>query len=176
MGAAVRQNGSVIDMIMWDLDETLLPSETLRAVRHGADPCDLALVPAYTGIALHAGIADAIRRSSVVQCGLVSSSPRWYVDQILREHLPEASFDVLVTYDDVVNLKPDPEPIQRALAQLSIPPDRALYIGDDLVDHQACLAAGVRFLGAGWADTPTFPAETETLEHPLDLLELLDEA
>jgi FMN phosphatase YigB (HAD superfamily) len=44
--------------------------------------------------------------------------------------------------------KPAPVGLLRALAELGVPPERALHIGDDEVDEQAAAAAGVQFAHA----------------------------
>lgn len=162
---------------MWDLDETLLPSQHLLDARHRSDPCELARLPHFAGTALHDGVAEALIGAPNVRIGLITSSPRWYVEQILACFLPEVRFDVLVTYEDVAgNIKPDPEPLLVGLQRLGRDPSTAVYIGDDLVDHQACESASVRFLGAGWADAPTYPSTSEVLAHPLDILTILGSA
>lgn len=164
----------MIELVMWDLDETLLRSEHLREARHRSDPCELARLPGFAGTALHAGVTEALLGTSEVRTGLVTSSPRWYVEQILDCFLPEVRFDVLVTYEDVAgNIKPDPEPLLVGLERLGHDPSNAVYIGDDLVDHQACEFAKVRFLGAGWAEAPSYPSSSEVLAHPLDILTIL---
>lgn len=165
---------AMIELVMWDLDETMLPTRHLRDVRHRSEPCALEQVSTFTGTALHDGVSDAVIGISGVRTGLVTSSPRWYVEQILESLLPDVEFDVLVTYEDVHAIKPDPEPILLALQDVGSDPGRSVYIGDDLADHQACTAANVRFLGAGWADAPTFPSSAEVLAHPRDILTILE--
>lgn len=161
-------------VVLWDLDETLLATRPLLHMRHSKEPLVLTDSGAYRSIRLHAGVDEIFRRLRSGRAALVSSSPRWYVDQILAHHLPDVSFDVVVTYDDVANIKPDPEPLLLALELLGVSADEVVYIGDDLVDYEACRAAGVRFLGAGWADKWTFPSHAETLLHPFDLLKVLE--
>ena len=166
----------MIELVMWDLDETMLSSQHLLDARHRSDPCELARLPGFAGTALHDGISDAVGCIPGVRTGLITSSPRWYVEQLLDCFLPDAQFDVLVTYEDVRAIKPDPEPLYLGLRKLGNEPSRAVYIGDDLVDYQACASAGVRFLGAGWADAPTYPNSAEVLSHPLDILTILGSA
>lgn len=164
----------MIELVLWDLDETMLPSQHLRDARHRPDPCELIGLPDFAGTALHDGVAEAVLGTPGVRTGLVTSSPRWYVEQLLDRFLPEVRFDVLVTYEDVQAIKPDPEPLLLGLRKIGSDPRRAIYIGDDLVDHQACAAASVRFLGAGWADDPTYPSTSEVLAHPLDIMTILE--
>lgn len=164
----------MIELVLWDLDETLLPTNALRDARHGSQSCELASLAAFADIALHGGIGDAMARMSGIASGLVTSSPRWYVDQLLHAFLPHVAFDVVITYDDVRRIKPDPEPLGLALTRIGTKPERAVYIGDDLVDLQASGAAGVSFLGAGWAELTTYPPGTRALGHPSELFEFLE--
>ena len=163
----------MIDFVMWDLDETMLPSQHLRDARHRSDPCELTRLPDFAGTGLHDGVSHAVLGIPGVRTALVTSSPRWYVEQLLELFLPEVHFDVMVTYEDVQTIKPDPEALLLGLRMLGCHPGRAVYIGDDIVDHQACSSANVRFLGAGWADAPTYPNTAEVLAHPLDILAIV---
>lgn len=158
-----------------DLDETLASTAFLREARHRGVPIDLLSVPGFTDLELHRGMRTALTRlRQRFNVGLVTSSPRWYVDQLLRRLLPGFAFCSIVTYEDVASIKPDPEPILTALTNLSIEPCCAVYVGDDLVDHQAALRAGVAFVGAGWAEQPTFPVEAVQARQPFDLLDCLE--
>ena len=162
------------DLVLLDLDETLLPTEALREARHAERPSDLALVPGYELIRLHDGIRDGLAALSLfTRIGLVTSSPLWYVDQLLCAHLPDVEFEAMVTYEDVEKLKPDPEPLRLALTRTGVSADRTLYVGDADVDFEACEAAGIAFRGAGWADLPTFPAWASWVRTPQDLVELI---
>lgn len=59
-------------------------------------------------------------------------------------------FDVIVSADDVVNPKPHPEPILKALDMLKITPEQAIYVGDSLFDIDSSQQAGVRIIGVSW--------------------------
>lgn len=60
------------------------------------------------------------------------------------------AFDVVITDDDVVHPKPNPEGLIAALGALHIPPSQAFYIGDSLLDCEAAHAARVPFGAALW--------------------------
>ncbi len=59
--------------------------------------------------------------------------------------------DAIVTIDDVVQPKPHPEPVQRALEALGIAPGEAIMVGDSIVDIQAAEAAGTVSVGVAWS-------------------------
>ncbi len=61
-----------------------------------------------------------------------------------------ARFPVVMGFEDVSEPKPHPEGILRALEQLSIPPERALMVGDSVADIEAAKAAGCWSCLATW--------------------------
>jgi phosphoglycolate phosphatase-like HAD superfamily hydrolase len=171
-----RSGGQVVSgiprLLLLDLDETLLPTSALRDIRHSGECADLADVSIYLELRLHAGVISTLELlATQLRLGVVSSSPRWYVEQILADHLPGLSFDPIVTFDDVTELKPDPEPLQKAVELSGIPVTDIWYVGDALLDHEACRRMGMPFLAAGWAGTEDFPRGTRVLARPSDLAE-----
>jgi pyrophosphatase PpaX len=59
-------------------------------------------------------------------------------------------FQTVVTLDDVENAKPDPEPVQKALARLDSTPERAIMVGDSKYDILAGQNAGTKTAGVSW--------------------------
>lgn len=53
----------------------------------------------------------------------------------------------LITCDDVLNTKPDPEGAVKALAQLGVQPEEAIFVGDLDVDISAGTKAGIATVG-----------------------------
>ena len=161
----------LLKLLLLDLDETLLPTQVLRSARHGQAVCDLTQVAGYRAVAPYPGLPAVLTElAHRVPLALVSSSPRWYVDQLLRAHLSFVPFEVIVTYDDVTAIKPDPEPLLLALARTQVESHEALYVGDDLVDYGASAFAGIAFLGAGWAQHTSLPTASIRLPSPTALL------
>jgi pyrophosphatase PpaX len=77
--------------------------------------------------------------------------------------------DVLVTMEDTVLHKPDPEPLLLAVNRLGATPTEAVYVGDAIVDVQAARNAGMAAVAVTWgagvreqleAMAPTVVAET----------------
>ena len=90
----------------------------------------------------------------------------------------EDIFEVIIGIDDVVNIKPDPEPILLALERLGASKEEALMIGDNSHDIEGGHNAGVRTAGVAWtakgeAYLATFKP-TYMLQHITDLLEIVD--
>jgi pyrophosphatase PpaX len=102
------------------------------------------LVDCYGQAELFPGVVEVLEMLALRQIpvGIVTSAERVLVEKALN-HLPiRRHFQTIITYDDVENLKPSPEPILKALSALNIQPSRTLYIGDYLVDIAAGKAAG----------------------------------
>jgi len=97
------------------------------------------------------GVPDALRRLAVAgfAMGLVTAGHRGLVESQL-DHLGLGSIlPVRVCGDDPVAAKPDPEPLNRALAALRAggDPGDATYVGDAPDDMRMARAAGARAIG-----------------------------
>lgn len=106
---------------------------------------------------LHAGVLAHVRRRMPwrpgarrllaelhrqgVPCALVTMSWRLLVDAVL-EALQPLTFDAVVTGDEVVSGKPDPEPYLRAAAALRVDPQQCLAIEDSPTGVASAGAAG----------------------------------
>ncbi len=73
--------------------------------------------------------------------------------------------DVLVTAEDTHNHKPHPEPVLKALEELSAPPQEAVFIGDSPYDVHSAHAAGVRAGAAAWGPFPRDVLEAENPDY-----------
>ena len=82
--------------------------------------------------------------------GIVTAKRRSTVD-LAFARLPLAHlFEVVVGGDETKRHKPDPEPLQLALARLEADPAEAAYVGDSPYDMQAARAAGLCAIGVTW--------------------------
>lgn len=59
-------------------------------------------------------------------------------------------FDCVITADDVERYKPDPEPMEKAMAQLHVTAAESLYVGDSAFDVDMAQRAGVMMVGVSW--------------------------
>lgn len=82
--------------------------------------------------------------------GLVTSKGRKMTDRSLQHVGLSALFDTIVTYEETTRHKPLPDPVDLALSRLSLPADRALFVGDSPHDMHSGRAAGVRTAAAQW--------------------------
>ncbi len=93
---------------------------------------------------------------------LASNSPRHFVDGVLADLGMTGVFDVVVTIEDVVRRKPDPEMLHVALARFGVAPGAAVVFEDSRPGVQAALAAGCPVI---LLDNPAHPVPRELPRH-----------
>lgn len=79
-------------------------------------------------------------RRNAVPTALVTNSGRLIVDEVLAQ-LHDHAFDAIVTGDDVVRGKPDPEPFLLAAGHLRLAPQRCIVVEDSLNGLGGAVAA-----------------------------------
>ncbi|MEC1523465.1 pyrophosphatase PpaX [Neobacillus niacini] len=91
----------------------------------------------------------------------------------------DSFFDVMIAYDHVKKVKPDPEPIFLALEKLDSKPEETLMVGDNFHDVLAGKNAGTKTAGVSWTiKGRDYLAKFEPdymLENMTDLLTILGE-
>ena len=114
--------------------------------------------PAFVGalrFRLTEGAADALAALKRERLALACVS-NW--DPTLEARLEELGvarlFEAVVTSAEAGAAKPDPRIFDVALARLGTEPGRALHIGDDDVDREGALAAGLAFAPPPLATLP----------------------
>ncbi|RIB35494.1 MAG: hypothetical protein BXU00_00040 [Candidatus Nanoclepta minutus] len=78
--------------------------------------------------------------------GIVTSSSRSFTEKVLDNLGLKGFFDVVITSDDVKNLKPDPEPYILALNRLKLLPDECLAIEDSIYGIISAKNAGINVI------------------------------
>lgn len=95
-------------------------------------------------------LQDLERRG--LKIGIVTRNCRVAVERILGQNtLPH---DVLVTRDDVDQVKPHPEHLTTALRELGVPAERALMVGDHPMDIKAGRIIGARTVAVSTGYSP----------------------
>lgn len=172
-----------IKTIIFDLDNTLAKTDSLEDIRlahdlYGMDEAinNVQLFPKTLKVLDHL-------KSIGLPLGLVSNSPRWYVDKFLDHFDLTKYFEVVLTYTEtskINGVKPSGLGIIEALRQMGIPPHKdVLYIGDDAKDILASYDAGVTPIVPSWASRvpvahmPAAVLSTDFLIESLDDLEHL---
>ncbi|NNE17372.1 MAG: HAD-IA family hydrolase [Myxococcales bacterium] len=107
------------------------------------------------------GIIEVVRtlHRNGVKLALVTSKLSRGANRGLRLLGLEEEFPVRVCADDVVQGKPHPEPVLKALSALDASPSDAIFIGDSDHDIQAGRRAGVETAAVSWG-----PFAREALE------------
>nr|WP_290443572.1 pyrophosphatase PpaX [Sporolactobacillus kofuensis] len=83
--------------------------------------------------------------------GVVSTKRRDMVERGLHVTQMGNFFETVVTSDDVHQLKPNPEPVEKAMHALSAMTDSTLMVGDSPADILAGERAHVRTAAVGWS-------------------------
>jgi pyrophosphatase PpaX len=129
-------------------------------------------------VTIYPGVLDAVREIKAVgtQTGLVTSKNRHGAVRGLKLVGLEALMDVLVCADEVVNPKPHPEPVEKAIALLGADPATTVYVGDSIHDMHSGRKAGVHTAAALWGPFKRSHLESAQpdywLETPADLVRL----
>jgi len=99
------------------------------------------------------GVSETLRllKTAGMKMAIVSTKKKDMVIRGLGLLDAEGVFDEVITMDDVVKTKPDPEPILLALDRLGATADEALMIGDNYHDIVGGQNAGVRTVGVAWS-------------------------
>ena len=80
-----------------------------------------------------------------IAAGIVSSGRRRRIARTLRRDGLENRFKVIVGFEDVEELKPNPIGLLRAVDALGARKERCLYVGDSVTDAETARRAGVQF-------------------------------
>jgi HAD superfamily hydrolase (TIGR01549 family) len=81
-----------------------------------------------------------------VKTGLVSNVGKKALEKALQKTNILQFFDVIISRNDVQNLKPSEEGIDLALNRLQVTEEKSLFIGDSLDDIHAAKEAGLRVI------------------------------
>ena len=85
-----------------------------------------------------------------LKLGIVTGKARRSLDISLEALGWERLFDAIITGDDVVRPKPDPEGVLKILSQLNTEKNEALFIGDSDADILAGMEAGIVTVSVQW--------------------------
>jgi pyrophosphatase PpaX len=132
-------------------------------------------------VTVYPGVVDVVARlkRDGIATGLVTSKNRTGAVRGLALARLESLMDVLVCADEVVNPKPHPEPVEKAVRLLGADPATTVYVGDSIHDMRSGRAAGVRTAAVLWGPFGRSHLEGAApdywLEKPDDLLDVVRE-
>lgn len=89
-------------------------------------------------------------KTSGIKLAIFTGKARRSLDISLKSLHMNELFDVIITGDDVMNVKPHPEGLLKALTLLEIDRSEAIFIGDSDADIYAGLKAEVYTIGVQW--------------------------
>ncbi|MBW8347847.1 HAD family hydrolase [Bacillus sp. IITD106] len=101
-------------------------------------------------------------RGKGVKLGIVTGKARRSLDISLKALQMENLFEVVITGDDVIEPKPHPEGVLKALSLLDVDGSEAMLVGDSDADIQAGVQANVFTVGVQWL--PDYQTEQFSIE------------
>lgn len=158
--------------------EAIAPSRTEELIKEYRE-LNLALHDEM--VSVYDGVEETLYllKNRGLKMAIVSTKKKATILHGLRLMGVSELFDTVISLDDVINPKPDPEPILKALKELSSSAAESLMIGDNSHDIEGGRNAGVRTAGVAWsAKGEEFLATFNPdymLQHISDLLELVKE-
>ena len=120
-----------------------------------------------------------------LSCGLVTNKPEYLTHPILSAAGIGDRLGSVICGDTLEERKPHPAPVLAACEQLNVLPQESLFVGDDLRDIQAGVAAGVHTCAAmyGYGSAEMLTPENLPLikgsiviQKPVDLIAFLSPA
>ena len=103
---------------------------------------------ALTRWVLRSGVKEFLNniKAKGIFTGLVSNVGGKSIAKALSKLALADYFDVVLSRNDVINLKPNPEGLNLAIEKLGICKDRSILLGDSLDDVNAARNAGIRIM------------------------------
>jgi len=101
---------------------------------------------------LHPGMEDVLRllKQHDVKMAVFTGKGRRTAAITLDVLQIDGYFDLVITGNDVLRHKPDPEGLFRVLHDLGVAPDRTVMVGDSMADVRASRGAGVGMAAVLW--------------------------
>lgn len=103
----------------------------------------------------YAGISTMIRslREKGIKVAVVSNKPDPAVQSLAADYFPDL-FDKVLGEQPDIRRKPAPDMVKKALADLSVAPEQAVYVGDSEIDIQTANNAGLDCISVTWGFRP----------------------
>ncbi len=118
---------------------------------------------------LYPGMQELLCQNQHKRKSVVTNKRIQFTQKIIEGLCPKNTFELVLGAEDGVNLKPHPEMILKTIAQLGVPANETIIIGDMMNDIHAARAAGIKVCAVsyGFGDAkelqegePDFFAET----------------
>ncbi len=129
---------------------------------------------------LFPGIADILDHldSSNIPWGIVTNKPSRFTKPIVQSLGLINRAACIISGDDTPHTKPHPEPLLHACNQINAKPANCIYLGDDIRDVKASLAAGIKPIVARYGylgndGPPESWGADHLIDHPKELTHYL---
>lgn len=102
-------------------------------------------IEAAQEVVLLPGAVETLKklRGEGLKIGLVTNNGRAGTQITLKRYDLRGFFDSVVTRDDCEEMKPDGGPVRKVLADMRVPPEEAILVGDGVMDVIAARAVGL---------------------------------
>jgi phosphoglycolate phosphatase len=124
---------------------------------------------------LYPGVADTLDGWNGKALGVVTNKPEAHTQKTLRATGLTGRFRAVLGAETLPQKKPSPEPLWEALKRLGVPKERALMVGDSLIDIHAARAAGVRVAAVTYGFRPAAELRAAAPDFLLDRFDHLQE-
>jgi beta-phosphoglucomutase family hydrolase len=120
------------------------------------------------------GVSEWLHRLSAagVPCAIASSTPRLNIELVLERIGLQQMFPVIVSAEDVVEGKPNPEVFLKAARGLGLSPAKCVVFEDAYVGIEASHAAGMRVVAVATTHSPDQLKEADIVVRRLDELSI----
>ncbi len=110
--------------------------------------------------------------------GIVTNKPARFTNPLMQQLGLNQRAACVISGDETKHAKPHPEPLLTASKKLTVSPSECIYLGDDIRDVKASLAAGMEPIIAkygylGNSQPPETWGAKHLIDHPQDLLAYL---
>lgn len=137
---------------------------------------DIHLRDFYKYIELFSGIEEVVKKLDEIEIktGIVTSRNNQEIKNDLVLSKLINYFSRVVSADDTLKHKPEPEPLLKFLEVTNIDPSKAIYIGDTTYDFKCAQGAGVDFGLALWGAKNFEGIEAKyKFKHPQEILDIV---
>jgi len=132
----------------------------------------------YQDTILFPGVTELLEEieSRSLLWGIVTNKARRFTDPLLDQLGLTTRAACVICGGDTANFKPHPEPLLAAINILNVAPTECIYLGDDIRDVEASLAAGIEPIVAMYGYlgncgvAPELWGAKHLIENPQDLL------
>lgn len=165
------------DLLIFDLDDTLLSTGHLEAFR-GKAFIGSQSAKYIDDLAMHARSLTCLVPEELLlslqsdfpsmALSIFTRAPRDYTAVLLAAQFPRVKWNSIVTFEDVAHTKPHPEGIYLAKQMADVKSaSRVALVGDGKTDMLAAYQAGIQavLLVAGWGPNWSSPSDLNRIDH-----------